>query len=178
MSARRSSVPRLAGAALAALLAARLAACGAEPVVPAELPSVVASEAISIAEPRVRLPPEGRDVTAAYLTLRALKPEGDVLIGASSPVARVVELHAHIEGADGMKRMTKLERVELAPDRTVPFTPGGLHLMLIDVDGPLEPGRSVPMTLRFRTCDATVVAAPIGRPMEGEAEGAHAGHAH
>jgi copper(I)-binding protein len=85
------------------------------------------------------------------------------LVGARSPAARVVELHAHLMDG-GLMRMRRVERVALPPGDAVRLGPGGLHLMLIGLEGPLAPGDRVPLTLEFEDGTEAEVTAPVRRP--------------
>lgn len=114
---RRSSPRRLL---LAALLAA---VSGCSPAPPAGL---------VIEDARVREPAPGRDMTAGYFTARNSTGQAIVLVGASSPAARAVEMHVTEANGD-MMRMRQLEQVEIGAGETVRFEPGGRHLMLFGV---------------------------------------------
>ena len=85
--------------------------------------------------------------TAAYLTLVNRGSEPDRLLGASTPVAGKAELHTTTREGDVM-RMREVQNVELKPGASVSFAPGGLHVMLLDVQ-PLKAGSTFPLTLQF-----------------------------
>ena len=71
------------------------------------------------------------------------------LIGAHSPLATAVELHARLsEAADDM-RMREIPDIAIAAHGEVALTPRGLHLMLIGLKQPLGEGEIVPVTLTF-----------------------------
>lgn len=130
-----------------------LAACGGAP--PAEL---------AVESPRAFAPP-GSGSGAVYFTVVNTTGADDRLLAVTSPAAERAELHAMVEH-DGMMRMEPFqdgmpvpagERTELAP--------GGRHVMLMGLTGPLAVGDTVELTLRFetageRTLSATVVADP------------------
>ncbi|WP_431271335.1 copper chaperone PCu(A)C [Dankookia sp. P2] len=85
---------------------------------------------------------------AGFLAIANRGAAPDRLVGASSPVARVTEIHTHIREGD-ILRMRPVAAVDLPPGGTVTLQPGGFHLMLIGLKEPLIQGRSVPLTLRF-----------------------------
>ena len=59
-----------------------------------------AADRIQVIDPSVRVSPAGVDRTSAYLTLRNTDTAGHALVKASSPAARVTELHTVVnEGA-------------------------------------------------------------------------------
>ena len=64
---------------------------------------------------------------AAYLTIVSTVP--DRLTGASSPVAKKVELHTmSMEG--GVMRMRPLAGIDIPHGQAVTLSPGGTHIML------------------------------------------------
>lgn len=110
-----------------------------------------------------RATPPRPPVGGAYLTLTNGGAEPDHLIGASSEVAKTVELHTHIKDGDVM-RMAALSSVELPPGRTVSFAPGGLHVMLIGLRAPLKDGTSFPLVLEFARAGKVTVSVDV-RPV-------------
>lgn len=132
-----------------ALQAADAPARPAAPATQAAVPPATARPAKARVEGGyVRGLPPGQRVTSAYFAL--VNPDATPLrlIGASSPRAGRVELHAH-EMRDGMARMRKREFVDVPARGSVRFAPGGLHLMLFDLQGTLVDREPVPITLRF-----------------------------
>lgn len=74
--------------------------------------------------------------------------KADALVGASSPIAEKVEMHAS-SMAGGVMRMTAETRVPIPAGGEVRFAPGGRHLMLIGLKRPLKVGEKAPATLEF-----------------------------
>lgn len=89
----------------------------------------------------------GQQGTGGYMKLTAR--EALRLVGASSPVAGVAEIHDMKMEGDVM-RMRAVGALDLPAGRTVELKPGGLHLMLMDLKQPLPAGGSVPLTLVFK----------------------------
>lgn len=85
---------------------------------------------------------------AGFLAIGNRGAAADRLVGASSPAARVIELHTHLREGEVM-RMRPVEAIDIAAGQTVTLQPGGLHLMLIGLGQPLVQGQVVPVTLRF-----------------------------
>jgi copper(I)-binding protein len=75
--------------------------------------------------------------------------EAQRVVGVSSPVAGVAEIHQMKMEGDVMK-MSPAGMLELPAGRTVELKPGGLHLMLMDLKRPLAAGSTVPLTLVLR----------------------------
>lgn len=119
----------------------------------------VHAEPPALTDAWVRATPPGARTAAAYLTI-ANAGEADRLLGATTPAARSVEVHAHTtEG--GMQRMVRLPELALPAGETVRLVPGGPHLMLIDITGPLAAGAHVTLSLQFAAAGTHVVEAPV-----------------
>jgi copper(I)-binding protein len=101
---------------------------------------------------------------AGFLSIANRGTAADRLVGASSPIARVTEIHTHIREGD-ILRMRPVAAVELPPGETVTLQPGGFHLMLIGLKEPLIQGQTVPVTLRFERAgevEVTLAIQPAG----------------
>jgi copper(I)-binding protein len=105
-------------------------------------------EPIEIDAARSMSTPPGASMGGAYMTIRSR--DGDVLLGASTPVAGSVEMHV-TEQHEGMMSMRPLADVELKPGAAFEFAPAGSHFMLKDLRSPLVADTSFPMTLHFQT---------------------------
>jgi periplasmic copper chaperone A len=97
---------------------------------------------------------------AAYMTLRNNGDQPDRLIGVSSDVAETVQLHSSVT-EDGVMQMRAVETVEVPAHGEAVLGPGGVHLMLIGLEGRLEEGKSFPLTLRFEKAGEVEVTAKI-----------------
>lgn len=104
--------------------------------------------AVKVTGAYARAVPPGQPNSAAFMTLTNGSAEPRALVSASSPVAGTVELHTH-SLVDGMMQMRKIERIEVPAGKTVELAPGGLHVMLIGLKQPLDPGSKVDLTLSF-----------------------------
>ena len=93
-----------------------------------------------------RATPPGAKVGAGYMKISA--SVADRLIGASSPVAARVELHVSEQKGDVM-RMRQVKAYDIPVGGVFELSPGGAHLMLVDLKAPLMAGAKVPLTLRF-----------------------------
>lgn len=114
------------------------------------------SGAIAIEHPWAAPTPPGAGVGAAYMTITN---NGDMpvrLVGATTPAAASVELHAmSVEG--GVMRMRPMTGGAVVPPHSsFRFAPGGAHLMLIGLKKPLALEDFVDLRLLFeggRTLD-------------------------
>ncbi len=159
----RSTVRRCT---LVALLSLMMAACGNGGDVDGSL---------AIEDARARSTAPSAERGAVYLDLINGTDDDVVLIAASVPaeIAAVVELHETVAadsdvdsgemedmdadvgddtgGTDGMGAMSMREvpSIEVAASETVRLEPGGLHVMLFELAGPLEAGETFELTLTF-----------------------------
>jgi copper(I)-binding protein len=102
-----------------------------------------------ISQPWSRATPGGAKVGGGYLTITNNGTAPDRLAGGSSEVAGKVEVH-EMSMNGGVMTMRQLENgLTIAPGKTVTLAPGGIHLMLLDLNVPLKQGQSVPITLVF-----------------------------
>ncbi|MBA1444942.1 MAG: copper chaperone PCu(A)C [Chromatiales bacterium] len=115
---------------------------------------------VDVDDPYVRGVPPGQPNTSTYMGLTNRDQQGHALVGAQSPVAKVVELHTHtMEG--GMMRMRPVKQVDLPAGQQVKLQPGGLHVMLIGLKQKLKPGESVPLTLLFEDGSTKAMQVPV-----------------
>lgn len=90
----------------------------------------------------VRALPPTQKVTAAYLTLHNAGSTNLVVNRFSSEVSDRVELHDSVL-KDGQMRMQRLNSLTLAADQHQELAPGGLHLMLMDLESMPREGETV-----------------------------------
>lgn len=114
-------------------------------------------------------------LTAAYLEIENKGGEADRLVSAATPAARVVEIHTHTMAGDVVAMRKLDDGIEIPAGKEVDLEPGGLHLMIIDVTGPIAAGTSVPVTLTFEKAGSVELIVPV-RDVAGQAHGEHMGH--
>ena len=96
---------------------------------------------------------------AAYVTAESDKD--DRLIGASTPIADRVMIHAVETDANGVGRMVHRETLDLPAGEAVNFAPGGMHLMLMGLSEKLVEGTTFPLTLHFEAAGEVTVNVPV-----------------
>ena len=136
--------------------------------------------AVDVKDAWVRPAVPGQSGTGAFMKLNA--PSGARLVGISTPAAGVAEVHEMKMEGDVMKMREVKGGVELPPRQTVEFSPGGYHVMLMDLKQPITKGSSVPLTLRFEDArgvkSALELSVPVGVPAGASDGAAAAGHNH
>ncbi|HYZ16064.1 MAG TPA: copper chaperone PCu(A)C [Candidatus Acidoferrum sp.] len=111
------------------------------------------------------------DTGVVYATIRNDSARAQVLVGASSPRARAVELHESMampmqggtmQGmpADAMG-MKPVGRIAIPAHGSLVLKPGGYHLMLLGLRSPLRRGERVPIVLRFADGSTAALRATI-----------------
>jgi hypothetical protein len=108
----------------------------------------------------VREAPASRPTSAAYMTIQNESDREAVIVSASTPAARTVELH-EMRDEDGRMKMRKVDRVVVAAHGRVDLRPGGLHIMLFELTGPLVARTTVPFTLTLADGRSVEVEATV-----------------
>ncbi len=104
---------------------------------------------IRIERPWSRVTPPGTPVGAGYMTIVNTADEPDRLTAAESPAAGRVQIHRSVKKDGNSSMVHQKDGVVVPPDGQLEFAPGGYHLMLMQLEDPLEEGDRVPVTLRF-----------------------------
>jgi len=100
-------------------------------------------------------------VSAIYMNVLNGSSETDTLISLSSEVAELVELHETYELDNDMMGMREAED-PIFPGRTVvSMQPGGLHVMLIQLNHALNEGDEIELSLIFAKAGEISVTAPV-----------------
>lgn len=108
--------------------------------------------------------------TGAFMQLNARADTR--LVGVQSPIAGVAELHEMAMENDVMKMRAVTAGLALPAGQMVELKPGGYHLMLMDLKGPVKAGDVVPVTLVFEGKDgqrSTLHVKATARPLGGAA---------
>ncbi len=120
---------------------------------------------LEISQPWTRATPPRAPTGGGYVTITNTGSEPDRLVAASTDIAGMTEIHEMSMDGGVMKMRPVGEGITIAPGETVVLGPGGLHIMMMKLKGPIAKGESVPVTLTFEKAgDVTLqfVAAPIG----------------
>lgn len=104
-------------------------------------------------------PAASAKATGVYMTLTNSGP-ADKLVAAKSDVAMHTELHESLM-VDGVMKMRAVEALDLPEGGKIEMKPGGLHVMLMGLNRPLEEGEIVPITLIFESGKELVVETPL-----------------
>ncbi|HEY1396171.1 copper chaperone PCu(A)C [Roseateles sp.] len=147
-------------------------------VVPALLLTAGLAQAqVVVANAWVRATVPQQKSTGAFLQIKS--PTDLKLISVSTPSAGVAEVHEMAMDGDVM-RMRPVASLAVPAGKLVELKPGGYHVMLMDLKGPLKTGDAVVLTLVFEGADksrSTVsVQAPARTGPVEDPKDPHAGH--
>ena len=118
------------------------------------------ADRVTVKDPYIRAVPPVVKTSAAFMELQYSGPNQEFLVAAETPAAATVELHMH-EHDNGVMRMRRIPHIHLPPNETVNLAPGGLHIMLFDLQGPLEVDGQVPITLIFADDSRKEISATV-----------------
>ena len=136
--------------------------------------SALHAQNVEVSNAWVRSTVQGQKGTGAFMNITA--KDGAKLVGVSSPVAGVAEVHEMKMEGDIMK-MRALPVLDLPAGQTVQFKPGSYHLMLMDLKQPLSKGSTVPLTLRLQDAQGIETRLEVSVPVNTAPPAAMAGNA-
>jgi len=140
--------------------------------------SALHAQTVEVSDAWVRATVPGQKGTGAFMSITA--KDGAKLVGISSPVAGIAEVHEMKMEGDIMK-MRALPMLDLPAGQSVQLKPGGYHLMLMDLKQPLPQGSTVPLTLRLQDAQGVETRLEVSVPVStaalaGNMAGKAAGH--
>jgi len=128
-----------------------------------------AHDVVEVQNAWARATVKGQMATGAFMTLTA--DAGAKLVGASSPVAGVAQVH-EMKMEAGVMKMAELKGgLDLPAGKPVELKPGGYHVMLMDLKEPLTNGSTVPVTLIFKDAKGTEIKQELKLPVAMSAPG-------
>lgn len=139
----------------------------------------LAQAQVVVADAWVRTTVAQQKSTGAFMQIKS--PTDVKLVSISTPAAGVAEVHEMAMDGDVM-RMRPVAALAVPAGKPVDLKPGGFHVMLMDLKGPLKTGDAVPLTLVFEGADKSrstvTVQAPArnGPVVSPDAKDPHAGH--
>ena len=108
----------------------------------------VQAQTVEVKNPWARATVQGQKATGAFMQITA--PAATTLIGVSTPVAGVAEIHEMKMDGDVMRMRPLPKGLELPAGKAVQLKPGGYHLMLMDLKLPLQKDTTIPITLTLQ----------------------------
>jgi copper(I)-binding protein len=130
---------------------------GAVGVLSAQSTTVSARDAWS------REAPEGRKVTAVFVTVENKGDVARAIVGGSTDAAESAELH-EMKRVGTTMEMSPVKSIALPAHGSAELKPGGLHIMLFGLKKPLAAGDTVRLTLTLDDGTKVAVAAQVRKP--------------
>jgi copper(I)-binding protein len=106
------------------------------------------AQTVDVRDAWVRTSVPGQKAPGAFMKITAR--ESVRLMGGSSPVAGVVEVHEMKLDGDVMRMRAVPDGLELPAGKTVELKPGNYHMMMLVLKTALPKGSTVPLTLVFK----------------------------
>ena len=123
-----------------------------------------------------RATPGGAKIAGGYLTIENKGATPDRLLKGAADISGKIEVH-EMAMNNGVMTMRELDKgLAIEPGKTVKLAPGGLHLMLMDLKGPLKQGDKVPVTLEFEKAGKVTVPFDVQGVGAQAPAGGHMGH--
>ena len=97
----------------------------------------------------VRASVPGQSNGAGYLQITNPSATADRLISVESDAATRTELHS-VLNEDGVAKMRQVSGVDIPAHGSASLSPGGFHVMFLQLTGPFKQGSIVPVVLKFK----------------------------
>ncbi|NPV78086.1 MAG: copper chaperone PCu(A)C [Anaerolineae bacterium] len=102
--------------------------------------------------------------SAVYFQIKNTTKADDLLKNAACSTAGNTEIHKSIMDENGVMMMKPQESVEIPANATIAFEPGGLHIMLINLNQDLQVGDNLEVSLTFDKAGVITIIAPVKQP--------------
>jgi len=109
-----------------------------------------AAQSIEVREAWVRGTVPAQKVTGAFMQITGKSAVR--IIGATSPVAGMVEIHS-MSMQNGVMKMFQVDGIDVPAGKTVKLAPGGYHVMLMGLKQQMKAGDKVALDLLLETAD-------------------------
>jgi periplasmic copper chaperone A len=103
---------------------------------------------VTVTDAWARATVQGQKATGAFMKITA--KDNAKLVGVSSPVAGVAEIHEMKMDKDVMRMAALPNGLDLPAGKAVELKPGSYHVMLMDLKAPLTKDTTVPLTLTLQ----------------------------
>lgn len=121
-----------------------------------------ATDGIMVAETNAwaRATPPGSKTTAIYLTLMNHSDSNISLTAVTANISDRVELHTHAN-EDGLMKMQQVNSITIPAGGQTHLKPHGDHIMVFDLQKPLETGKAVSLELTFDNGSTQTLSVPV-----------------
>ena len=108
------------------------------------------AQSVTVKDAWIRGTVQGQNATGAFMELTAKMNAR--LVGVSTPLTKTAEVH-NMTLENGVMKMFPVDGIDVPAGKTVRLASGGYHVMLTNLQKPLNPGDKVPMKLTFELAD-------------------------
>lgn len=108
------------------------------------------AQSVTVKDAWIRGTVQGQTATGAFMELTA--KSNARLIGVSTTLTKSAEVHS-MKMENGVMKMFPVDGIDVPAGKTVRLASGGYHLMLLNLQKPLNPGDKVPLQLTFELAD-------------------------
>lgn len=130
--------------------------------------------ALEISDYWARATRPGDQATTGYMVIRNTGEHMDCLIAASTPLTIWTEIHQRIEIDEAAELISLRDGIDIPPGGSISFSPGGNHLMFMDVEAAFQVGSMAAVNLTFERAGRITLYFPI-RQMPGKLDHSEAG---
>ncbi len=124
-----------------------------------------ASELV-IKHPYARATPPHAPTSAVFMELENNSNTAKTIISATTPAAGKTELHTHVMEGDVMK-MRRIENIKVPAMAKTELKPGGLHIMLFELQQEFKEDRQIEVSLNFANGETQTFTAKVKKVMTG-----------
>ncbi len=110
--------------------------------------STIMAADISLDHVRARDTKPGTNNSAIFMNIKNASNADVKLVGVHSSVCKSTEIHTH-KMENGMMAMVQVEDAVIPKNGETKLAPGGLHIMLMDLNRPIKDGDKVDLELKF-----------------------------
>lgn len=110
----------------------------------------VQAQSVTVKDAWIRGTVQGQNATGAFMELTG--KTNARLIGVATPLTKSAEVH-NMKMENGVMKMFPVDGIDVPAGKTVQLASGGYHVMLTNLQKPLNPGDKVPMQLTFELAD-------------------------
>lgn len=104
---------------------------------------------------------------AAFMTIHNHGDTDDHLLSVTSDAAARVELHTHVENAEGVMQMIHVEEgLDIPAGGEIVMQRGGDHVMFMGLNDPFEQDEVVTITFTFEHAGEVIVEIPVDQARE------------
>ena len=115
---------------------------------------------ISVEQQYVRETIPGTSISSAYMNLENHSHKPIALTAVTSGVSKRIEMHEHIMTEEMMK-MRQVDSIVINANENVVLQPHGYHIMVFNLEQPLQADTEISMTLHFDNQENITIKVPV-----------------